>query len=102
MGKIASSNIQQAMEAIKYAEDLAKESPTSMLTHANQFVAACCMQLRLVFSVHFADEKIAFPKHLGEVVRLTKHLLSCLLHIFSKRSVADLVTIVSMQVFYYY
>lgn len=98
MAKVASANISTAIDALKYAEDIAKESPSSLFHHADQLVIACCMQLRLVFTVHFDDEKITNVKHLNESIRLTKHLLNCLLNMFTKQPIADAVSVRSLQV----
>ena len=98
VGKIASSSIVNAIDALKYAEDVLKESPTSLSNHIDQLVAACCMQLRLIFSVHLTDDKISQVKHVNEVVRLSKHLLSCVLAIFTRKSCSDLVSVGALQV----
>jgi hypothetical protein len=88
VGRIASSNISTAIQALKYAEDLTKANEAVMLAHVDKFLTACCMQLRLVFTVHLSEGTTDAPRQITEIIRLCKHLLSCILHIFNKNSIA--------------
>lgn len=77
------------MQALKIAEDLVKDKDINMLSSVGYLVTACTLQLRLVFTVHaMRSQEPASPSKRPEAVRLCKHVLSCIMHIYDGRAFA--------------
>lgn len=85
--KIGSADIATAIHAIKLAEDLCKESAPSVFEQINQLLTACCDQLTLIFTFHLSGKGPTPAKNV-DLVRLCKHLLSCIMHVFNSRALA--------------
>eukprot|EP00043_Microstomoeca_roanoka_P017935 m.188939 g.188939 ORF g.188939 m.188939 type:complete len:2143 (-) comp16735_c0_seq1:1771-8199(-) len=86
---ISSTDIRQAIHALKLAEDLVKEKDIKMLSSVGSLVTACTLQLRLVFTVHSVrDQDLFSPGKRPEAVRLCKHVLSCIMHVYEGRAFA--------------
>eukprot|EP00053_Salpingoeca_punica_P018060 m.175474 g.175474 ORF g.175474 m.175474 type:complete len:667 (-) comp17349_c2_seq1:376-2376(-) len=89
IARVGSSNPAVAIQALKMAEDLAKDSSHLVLPNVDQLVTACALQLRLTFTVHLGSGGgNAGRVSAADAVRLSKHLLSCVMHVFSSPALA--------------
>lgn len=87
--QISGSNIALAIDALKSAEALAQEVSPTLVPHVDVLVGACTMQFRMVFGTYLLSDRAAEDSEfLGEVVRVLKHVLSCLLHVFNSAELA--------------
>eukprot|EP01135_Chromosphaera_perkinsii_P011858 Nk52_evm1s2514 gene=Nk52_evmTU1s2514 len=103
--QITSSEINVSVNALKQVGEIFKdnEKSESMKGHVDQLLIAITLQLRLVFTRHF-DEVSNMPtaeasspsttpqKREQNVVRLCKHLLNSLMHLFCKQQLALVVS----------
>ncbi|EGD82847.1 hypothetical protein PTSG_03479 [Salpingoeca rosetta] len=86
---ISSTDMRQAVHALKMAEDLVKDKDINMLSSVGSLVTACTLQLRLVFTVHAVRaQEVSSPGKRPEAVRLCKHVLSCIMHVYEGRAFA--------------
>eukprot|EP00051_Salpingoeca_urceolata_P019401 m.283246 g.283246 ORF g.283246 m.283246 type:complete len:2080 (+) comp19412_c0_seq6:220-6459(+) len=89
VAEIGGSNIAVAIDALKAAESLAQDVAPSLVPHVDVLVGACMMQLRMVFGSYLGSDRCSEDAaYQTEVVRVLKHVLSCLLHVFNAPKLA--------------
>jgi cytoskeleton-associated protein 5 len=88
IAKVGSGSTAAAIQALKLAEDLVRDPAAPLLPVVDKLALACVMQQRLIFTVHLSENVEEGSRRYAEVIRLCKHLLSCLLNVATSRPLA--------------
>ena len=94
ISKIGDSVPENAITALKLAEDRFKQDPADLVPRADKVLAACTDQLHVLFSTHFDSSDVSKTT---EAVRLCKHLIGFVLQIFKSDAFAENVSPESLQ-----